>query len=331
MGKLVDYRPLLFDGLPWYDQLAEDNAEFRRPWRIIRSKEPAWWVDLLSAAASFAQEQNVLEHFRRRLAGIPSSNLKASRAARENRSPIFPIWEIVNELIVGKCLVEALGWRIIQHQPRGRLNHRGDWEFATRTGREVFVEVKSLRETDRFSSGVYSKPDYRPRIRSALRHAYTQFPDDGRATLAILVGNWMLRIPHGIMHGDLFQALFGQIEIRFRVMPFDPATVQMGPSFREMLIHRTKHRRLAYAGALIVTGDERPRLALYVIQNPFAQRSVRLSQTAFAGIGRFVIDRSGKGREIGRTPHRLRMVADTSPGPELLHGHDKMQFPDRRV
>jgi hypothetical protein len=211
----------------------------------------------------------------------------------------FPVWEIANELVVARYLERVLGWQYVRHEPPGRHDHRGDWEF-TSASRQVFVEVKSLRELMYLGNGgVYSRPDYRPRIRSALVRAYEQLPADGPATLVVLVGNDLLKLPGGhLAHGDLFQALFGKTIITLKVLPFDPESVRVGPSFREMWVQGTKHRRLGCVAGLILSGMELPRPNFYAIHNPFAHTPVRLTQLDVEPATQFVVDEAGLGTVI---------------------------------
>lgn len=135
-------------------------------------------------------------------------------------------------------------------------------------------------------------------MRSVLKGAYAQLPDDGRATLVVMVGQELTRIPFGIMHGDIFQALYGQMQVTFNVMPYDPSSVRMGPSFREMFIHGSKHRRLGWVAGLAVTGMDDPALSMYSIQNPFSNESVSMPGSDYVGINRFVVDREGHGEAL---------------------------------
>jgi hypothetical protein len=297
---LSDLRPLLFGGLKTFDQLTASDPQLWPVWRITRCDEPAWWVGLLSAAAAFAEDHGLLSVYRAKLDAIPIAELRVAKGDAERRSSTFPVWEIVNELIVARLLERALGWTYSVHEPRGRGGHRGDWEFHLPTGGTVFVEVKSLSEPDRVSSGVYSRPSFAPRLRNVLKGAYVQLPDDGRATLVVIVGHDVMRIPFGVMHGDLFQSLYGQMQITFQVMPYDPTSVKLSPSFREMFIHGGKHRRLGCIAGLSYGGIDEPSIQLYAIQNPFSQESVGLQSSTLRNIDKFVVDSEGHGEVIDR-------------------------------
>lgn len=290
-----DLRHLLFAGIPTFDRLSNADTNLWPAWRITRSDEPAWWIGALSAAAAFARDHDLLDSFRSKLSSIPISELRTDKSDAEGRSSTFPIWEIVNELLVARLLERGLGWRFDLHEPQGRGTRLGDWQFVSPSGRSVFVEVKSLSEREMFSSGVHSKPSFAPRLRGVLKGAYAQLPDDGRATLVVVVGRELTKISFGIMHGDLFQALYGDMQVTFRVMPYDPSSLRLAPSFREMFTHRGKHRRLGWVAGLVVTGMDEPALKLYAIHNPFAHESVTMPGEDYAAIDRFVVDRAGYG------------------------------------
>ena len=291
-----DLRSLVFGGLSWYDALDESNPSTWPAWRVAKSNEQAWWAALLNSAFAFAQDHSLVETYRAKFGGISLSELRLEKADREARTSTFPIWQIANELIVARYLERVLGWRYESHEPPGRALRRGDWQFRTSNGRRVFVEVKSLRERERLGTGVFNRPSYSGRLRGVLKEAYAQLPDDGRATLVVLVGNELLRIPFGVMHGDLFQALYGQMQVTFNVMPYDPTSLRMGPSFREMFVHGAKHRRLAWAAGLAVAGFELPGLRFYAIENPYADPAVHIERRAFGNVERFVVDEDGRGQ-----------------------------------
>jgi hypothetical protein len=130
-----------------------------------------------------------------------------------------------------------------------------------------------------------------------LSRAYQQLPADDRAVAVVLVGDWLLEISHGILLGDLFAALFGTYEIRFEVMTDDPQMTYAGPSFRDMLVHGTKHRRLGTVGGLITRGLSEPRPMLYTIDNPYAYPPQRLPEKDLESVHRFVVDGDGRGFE----------------------------------
>ena len=294
-GHVPDLRSLLFGGLSWYDALHESHHSTWPAWRIAKSNEPAWWTALLNSAFAFAQDHSLVETYRARFSGISLSELRLEKADRESRTSTFPIWRIANELVVARYLERVLGWRYECHEPPGRALRRGDWQFLTPSGRLVFVEVKSLRERERLGTGVFNRPSYGERLRGVLKEAYAQLPDDGRATLVVLVGNELLRIPFGVMHGDLFQALYGRMQVTFNVLPYDPTSVRMGPSFRDMFVHGAKHRRLAWAAGFAVSGFELPGLRFYAIQNPYADPAVHIERSAFSKVEQFIVDEGGHG------------------------------------
>jgi hypothetical protein len=293
-----DLREVLFGGLVWYEALSEAETSTWGAWRTAKGTEAACWIPLLNAGFAFAAEHDLVDRYRIKFAGISLGDLRLDKAERERRVSTFPIWEIANELIVARYLEKVLEWTFREHEPEGRGSRRGDWEFVTRSGRHVFVEVKSLQEAEPRDTGVYSRPDYGPRLRSVLKGAYAQLPDDGRATLVVLVGKELMRIPFGIMHGDLFQALYGRIQVRFRVMPYDPTSVRMGPSFRDMFVHGTKHRRLGCVAGLAAVGIDVPAVRAYAIHNPYAYPAVKLLPEDLRNADQFVIDDDGYGQTV---------------------------------
>lgn len=303
VDAVSDFRPLLFEGAAWYEEAVEPGDDGPiAVWRLVKARENAWWVQLLNAAFSFAIRHDLVEVYRTRFAGIRSADLTPERAQAAGRSVLGPIWEIANELVAACYLERVHGWRFERHEPRGRNQHRGDWQFITPNGHQVFVEVKSLAERDWSDTGpdVFMRPDYRPRIRDVLKGAYAQLPDDERSTFVVLVGHEMLSIPVGIMHGDLFQALFGQMQVSFPVgAEFSTAKVRLGPSFRDMLVQHAKNRRLGCAAGLFVSGCEAPGLKFYSIHNPWAHSHVRLPSSELGDGVQFVFDEDGFGREFG--------------------------------
>lgn len=306
----IDLRSLLFAGIPTFDRLTEHDPNLWPVWRITRSDEPAWWIGALSAAAAFAREHNLLDDYRAKLGSISVSEFRVDKSDAEGRSSTSAVWEIVNELLAARLLERGLGWRFDSHEPQGRGTHRGDWQFVSPSGRTVFVEVKSLAERE-WVGGGGMRPSFAPKMRSVLKGAYPQLPDDGRATLVVVVGRELTKISFGIMHGDLFQALYGQMQITFNVMPYDPSSVRLAPSFREMFTHGGKHRRLGWVTGLVLTGVDEPALRLYAIHNPFANDSVTMPAEDYAGIERFVVDRDGHGESLptGRTTPLWERVA----------------------
>jgi hypothetical protein len=273
----ADLRPLLFSSSAWYKSLSESHEDTWPVWRITTSDEPAWWVDVLNVAAEFAQDHGLLDHYRAKFAGIPPGALTLKEAEAKGRRSTFPIWEIANELIVGRYLERVLGWRYESHEPLGRHQHRGDWEGET---------------------GVYSRAIQSPRLRSVLKGAYRQLPDDGRSTLVVMVADEILRVPAGIIHGDLFQTLYGRTEFRFKVLPYDPESLRITPSFRDMFTHGTKHRRLGAVAGMVISGMEMPRVQFYAIHNPYAHEAVRLLPSALGDARQFVVEDTGAGHEV---------------------------------
>lgn len=171
-------------------------------WYLAKGDENDWGAQLLNAALHWADLHGLSEHYRTRFEGITPVDVQPQRAEAENRLPSFPIWQIANELVVGCYLERVVGWTYGRHEPDGRQGHRGEWQFTTPSGRDVFVEVKSMSEPDwSQASGVFSRPDYRNRITKPLGEAYKQLPDDGRATLVVLVAEFKLSISHGIFTG----------------------------------------------------------------------------------------------------------------------------------
>lgn len=292
MAEFEDYRPLLFGGAVWYEALQEpaQDSDVPSAWGMAKLPDGEWWVQLFSAAAQFAVDHGLVDHYRTKFRGIPPAEIGAAKAAAEYRSVSAPIWEITNELVVARYLERVHSWRFVAHEPPGRQSYRGDWEFVTPTGRPVFVEVKSILQPDWPSSGAHNRPDYFPRIRNVLRGAYRQLPDDGRATLVVLVGHGeMLKIPFDVMHGDLFGALFGRIQIRFPIgAPFDSSAVSIGPAFRDMFVQQTKHRRLGCVAGMAVRGLDTPGLSFYAIHNPFAHEGQRLATHDLADAKQFI-------------------------------------------
>jgi hypothetical protein len=54
----------------------------------------------------------------------------------------------------------------------------------------------------------------------------------------VVEGNGLiLQVSHGIMFGDLFQTLYGQMQITFQVLPRVEGSERMGPASREMFVH----------------------------------------------------------------------------------------------
>ena len=307
-----DLRLLLFEDCAWYRDLDQDTKDLWVAWRITKSDEPAWWRELLIVAAAFARDHDLLSEYRRRFAGISAQALSDTAGKTLNRSSVSPIWEIANELIVGRYLEKVLGWIFRAHEPEGYRGRKGEWQFESPSGREVFVEVKSLVEREFGGAGVYSRGIQSRRLTSVLKGAYKQLPRDGRSTLVVIVGSGeILRIPFGITHGDLFQTLYGATQITFNVMPYVAGSEKMGPSFYDMFAHAGKHRRLGCVAGLKVGGLDTPGLGFYAIHNPFAAESARLTPQDFDDARQFWVDSEGLGLERpgeNLTVHWARMA-----------------------
>jgi len=295
----VDLRPLLFQDAAWFADLQETTPDRWVVWRVTTSLEPAWWKELLNAAASFARDHSLLDVYRRRFAGIPDGDLRDSAASLHRRPATAPIWEIANELIVGAYLERALKWTFREHEPDGFRRRVGDWGYVAPSGRDVFVEVKSVLEPEIVGNQVFSRGIASRRLTAVLKGAYHQLPDDGRSTLVVVVGNGLiLQVSHGIMFGDLFQTLYGQMQITFQVLPYVEGSERMGPAFREMFAHATKHRRLGCVAGLPFGGLDLPGLGFYAIHNPFAEDDVKLGREDFHETRRFWVDEDGNGEEL---------------------------------
>lgn len=290
-----DLRPLLFDGSEWYQSLEPPTDNAASAW--FMSKQPGnWAAEVLSVAARFAAQHDLLEHYRGCFQGIRFQDLLPERAKANRRSVTSPIWVIAHELIVAAYLQNVLGWIYVLHEPPGYKTTRGDWEFVTPAGRHVFVEVKTAEEPDVVeTAGVFSRGVKSKQLREIIRGAYKQLPDDGRANLLVIVGREMLEISHGIELGDLYQTLFGEYQIRFRPFEDDPK-FRGGPSMRDMQIHGTKHRRIGCIAGMHLYGSDFPRIGFYVIDNPFAYKGTRLDRRAFHNAIGLHFDDSGQGR-----------------------------------
>ena len=300
--ELSDHRPSLFAGARWYEELAEPARDVPSAWHCTKS-EMNWAAQLLSVAADYAHERGLLDIYRARLAGISAVELTPERAKANSRSVSSPIWVILHELIVACYLERVLGWKFDKHEPAGYKSSRGDWQLTTQSGESIFVEVKTAEEAEFYGeSGVFSRGVRYKQVRNILKGAYRQLPDDPRSTLVVVVGRDTLEIPFGIMLGDLFQTLFGAYQLRFR--PFEEdAPGSAGPSFHDMLVHGTKHRRLGCVAGMNLSGLEIPRLGFYAIDNPYAEGGKRIREESFTDARRFFIDRSGHGEDRNGLSH----------------------------
>ncbi|MGD2217934.1 MAG: hypothetical protein PVJ64_14345 [Gemmatimonadales bacterium] len=113
--------------------------------------------------------------------------------------------------------------------------------------------------------------------------------------------------------GFLFGALFGQFQITFQVMPYDPSTVRGGPSFWDMTVQRNKHRRIGCVAALRPGGAETPGFDYYAIHNPYAHEEVRLDPQEFGGAFQFVVDAGGRGKWVGERHPKVWDKMESKP------------------
>lgn len=295
-----DLRHLLFGDSEWFQDLEEESDDLWVLWRITRSAQQAWWRELLTAAACFASRHGLIQLYRQRFAGIPVPSMRDSVGEAENRNPLAPIWEIASELIVGLVLESTLGWTLLAHEPPGHRDRIGDWLFETPAGKPVFVEVKTLEEPVRYPS-VFAREPATDRLTNVLKGAYRQLPRDERATLVVVVGigvSLILGTPHGIYHSDIFQTLFGRLQVRFPVLPYNEELQEMGPAFRDMFAHAGKHRRMGVVGGLILGGLDTPGVGFYVVHNPFADDACSLTPDDFPQVSQYWVDAVGVGDEI---------------------------------
>jgi hypothetical protein len=296
-AMLEDLRPGFFAGHRWYEEL-EPVPHKPSAWMFAKGADPNVWVDHLNAGLTFAVEHGLAGEYRARFGGISLRDLDHDRAHREHRTCVSPILEIANELLVARYLERVHGWLFRAHEPQGRRGRKGDWQFTTPRGREVFVEVATVREPQ-LSTGVFNA-NFSPRLRSEVAHEYKHLPLDDRAVLLVLVGGFMLGLP--AQHPELshlFAALFGDWQITFQVLPYKPETVRAGPSFREMVVHRKKHRRLGCVAALCPGGLDVATCGFYAIHNPWAHDEVRLAREDFGDSLQFTVDDDGRGRWAG--------------------------------
>jgi hypothetical protein len=317
---LWDYRPILFGGAPWYEALQPPIGGEPSAWHVAKQplgNRASHGAQVLNAAATFLQDHGLIERYKRLFAGINSLDLQPARAAAQGRTVTSPIFDIANEFIIARYLDRVLRWEYLEHEPVGRKGHRGDWFFRTPAGREVFVEVKSLSEPDAWPGDfMYTRPDYRPKIRAVVKGAYQQIPDDQCATLVVLAGEEILSISHGILVGDVAQALFGRFQIRFKPFSDDP-DYRAGPSFRDQLVHSTKHRDLGAVAGFSVRGLDFPEPQFYAIDNPWAYPYRRIPDSDLAGARRFIVDDTGRGQELegsSMEDARLRMCEPPRDG-----------------
>jgi hypothetical protein len=311
--EMTDLRPLLFDGLPWYNSLEEPSAGVESAWYTIKGYI-SWGGPLLSVAAGYAREKGLLATYRERFRQIAPHDLTPAAARSAGRKVTDPIWSIANELIVACYLERVLRWRFVAHDPPGRDNRVGDWLFDAPSGRRVFVEVKSPDEPNPAQdSGAHCVPVRAARVRKLVSNAYGQLPKSDCATLVVIVGEDLVRIQGSLVYGDVFQSLFGALQLSFTVESADPSP-RLGPSFRDMLVHRSKHRELGCIAGMHVSGfPEKPRLLLYAIDNPFARPGRRIPPPDLLNARRFVFDEAGRGEEfngisLGQTWRRMQQT-----------------------
>ena len=306
-----DLRPLLFEDATWFDGLSDDTPGHWVLWRITKSAETAWWREVLIAAAAFARDHDLLREYRRRFAGVDYNALADSHRDGHGSDVLAPLWYIANELITGMYLERALGWTLVAHEPCGYRDCVGDWEFLTPTGRTAFVEVKSIVESSP-AGGVFWRGVASDRLTSVLRGAYRQLPRDTRSTMVVVAGNGLITaLSHEVMFTDLFQTLFGQMQISFTVMPYVEGSERVHPSFYDTFAHAGKHRRLGCVVGLNIGGLDTPGLVFYAIHNPYADAKCRFTREDFGDALQFWVDPDGTGNEIGavRAQDRWRQIA----------------------
>jgi hypothetical protein len=295
---LNDYRPALFGGASWYESLQPPASQEYSTWYLTKAPlDRTFRAQMFNAGATFLDDHNLLDHYRKRFAGINAVDLRPDRAAKESRTVDSPITDIAHEFIIARYLERVLGWTFLEHEPPGRQRHRGEWLFRTPSGRAVFVEVKSISEPEfEGSEGAYMRGDFRPRIRQVVKDAYGQLPEDDRATLVVLAGDEILEVSHGILLGDIAQALFGRFQVRFNPLDSD-LELRAGPSMRDRLVHPTKHRQLGCVAGFTVGGSGFPQPRFYAVDNPWAEPHRRVPDSDLANARRYTIDEAGMGQE----------------------------------
>lgn len=308
---MEDLRPLLFQDAPWFPGLTEDTTDYWVLWRITKSPESAWWRGLLIAAAAFARDHGLLLQYRQAFAGIRTASMADSASVRKSRSSVTPIWEIAYELVVGLFLEHVLRWQFVRRDPPGYKRRVGDWEFITPSGRTMFIEVKAMLEPEVHGTRVFSHGVASDRVTAELRGAYKQLPRDSRSTMVVLAGNgFTTSLAHGVMSSDLFQTLYGRMQVTFKVMPYVGGSERLGPSFYDTFAHAGKHRRLGCAAGLHITGGADPGLVFYAIRNPYADPACQLAPEDFGDALQFWVDDSGHGQELGdvKAPERWKNI-----------------------
>lgn len=266
---------------------------------MVRDPDPEWYVKFLNITFAHCDSLGLREVYRARFAAIKPSDVWIKGTPAWFRDGCLPIWEVANELVVAAYIARVLGWRFCKHEPAGRGLRKGDWEFAVPDDKRVFVEVKTLEEPPvRPSNSFGARPSRAPRLQNVLARAYKQLLQDERATLVVVVGHDFIRAPFGIVHSDLFAALFGQFIVKFPVMSEKREISYAGPSWREMLVGHTKRRSLGVAAGLVVRGAFSPNPHFYAIHNPFATESARLTPDVFGTQHQFRWEDSA-GAEVG--------------------------------
>ncbi len=314
MTDVLDLRAQMFNGLPWFHALTRPPApRITSAWYVAKDQDAEWNVCLLEAALQYAKNRGLWSTYRRRFEGIGVGDVSLARANAENREADFVIWEIAAELVAAAYLEHVLRWTFCRHEPPGDRKRLGDWEFETPDGKLVFVEVKTLCEPQwRPTSGGYFRRSQAGRLGKLLSRAYRKLPADDRATLVVVVGFDLIRIPFSLVQSDLFASLFGQFVVKFNVMTPAPQVTYAGPSFREMLVGHTKRRRLGVVAGLVLRGLSSPMPLLYSLHNPFAYDAARIGPAHFADCPQFVwSDRLGEERGRNNAEDAWRSMQQT--------------------
>ena len=304
-ADLLDLRADFWGGSEWYADLEKPRDDVPSAWWLAKGECASWFATIANVGLAYGVRRGLREPFRRRFQAIPARDVTYQRAFAERRSPSFPIWEILSELVAAAFIDGTLGWEYGSHEPPGHQRTRGDWEFVSPEGVTVFIEVKSLGEWVG-GDGVGARPSYSPRLSSLLKRAYRQLPRD-RPTLVVIVGtnSEILRMPFGLLHSDLFQAFFGRTIGRMKFDGVQASDLRIGPSFRGMFVHRSKHSRLGAAIALNLRGLDDPLPELYGVQNPFARPESALPPSALAPLTRLVVE-EGDGEIVsGASPEQI--------------------------
>lgn len=311
--KPLDLRDALWSGCPWFDSLERPVDETPSAWFLAKGDPSAWYVAVANIGIHYCRARGLESHYRKHFEAIAPKDLSNAKARAERRSPAFPIWELLNELIAAAFLESILGWQFDAHEPPGHRQSRGDWQFITECGQKIFVEVKSIGEAE-VGEWVGTRASRAPRIRAILKRAYRQLPDN-RPTVVVIAGNnsEALRAPFGIAHSDLFHAFFGETIVRMKFDGVEMSEPRLGPSFREMFVHREKHSRLGAAIGLNLTGIGAPLPLIYAIQNPFARPECQLDRSTIDPIHRFAIEGERGTLLAGLSPEQTWECVASSP------------------